>query len=315
MKNNTVSGVISVFLVAFLLFSGCTSEQKNDTKQNDNLDFETNEVVLTYSPIDLENLSYISPYGGIIGDHVDPIDHQYWNPPHSLSWDEAQNYPELYEIKAPADGYITYASRFDYGPYRFILKFSDDVNSIFMVVYNLTSQILPDWPLDLGESITTNIKVTEGETITYIKRHPFGFSLHDERVNLSGFPYPEDYEMYSWKVHTVDLFEYYKKPLRTQLKEKCLRKREPAAGKIDFDIPGKIVGTWFIEGSSAYRLTGEMPDDYRMLLSIVYDSIDPSHIVISFGDYKGEPRPFGVKGNTPDPKDVGISSGMITYEL
>lgn len=315
MKKNYLSGVIAVFLVAFLLFSGCTTEQKNDTEQNDNVDFKTNEVVLTYSPIDLENLSYITPYGSIIREHVDPIDHQYWNPPNSLSWDEAQNYPEMYEIKAPADGYVTYASRFDYGPYRFILEFSDDVYSIFMVVYNLTSKLLPDGPLNPGESITTNIKVSAGETIAYIKRHPFDFSLHDERVNLSGFPYPEDYEMYSWKVHTVDLFEYYEEPLRTQLREKCLRKVEPVAGKIDFDIPEKLVGTWFIEGSSAYKNTGEMPDDYKMLLSIVYDYIDPSHIVISFGDYEGEPRPFGVKGNSPDPKDIGISSGITKYEL
>ena len=306
---------LAVILVAFLLFSGCTTEQKNDTEKNDNLDFETNEVVLTYLPIDLENLSYIAPYGSIIGIHVDPIDHQYWNPPNSLSWEEAQNSPEMYEIKAPADGYVTRVSRFEDGAYRFVLEFSDDVYSIFMVIYNLTSKLLSDGPLDPGDSYTANVEVSAGETIAYIKNHPFDFSLHDERVNLSEFPYPEDYESYGWKVHTVDPFEYYEEPLRTQLREKSLRKVEPVAGKIDYDIAGKLVGTWFIEGSSAYRMTGEPSDDHKMLLSIVYDYIDPNHIIISFGDYEGEPRPFGVKGNSPDPKDIGISSGMTKYEL
>lgn len=308
-------GVIIFVITASLLFSGCTTEQKNDTEKNDNLDFETNEVILTYLPIDLENLSYIAPYGSIIGIHVDPIDHQYWNPPNSLSWEEAQNSPEMYEIKAPADGYVTRVSRFEDGPYRFVLEFSDDVYSIFMVVYNLTSKLLSDGPLDPGDSYTANVEVSAGETIAYIKNHPFDFSLHDERVNLLGFPYPEDYESYGWKVHTVDPFEYYEEPLRTQLREKSLRKVEPVAGKIDYDIPGKLVGTWFIEGSSAYRMTGEPSDDHKMLLSIVYDYIDPNHIVISFGDYEGESRPFGVKGNSPDPKDIGISSGMTKYEL
>jgi len=315
MKNKFQIVLIVFILTVSLFFSGCTTEQKDDIGQDDNLDFETNEVVLTCLPIDIENLSYITPYGSIIGIHVDPIDHQYWNPPNSLSWEEAQNSPEMYEIKAPADGYVTRVSRLEDGTYRFVLEFSDDVYSIFMVIYNLTSKLLPYGPLDPGDSYNAKVKVSTGETIAYIKNHPFDFSLHDEHINLSGFPYPEDYESYGWKVHTVDPSVYYEEPLRTQLREKSLRNVEPVAGKIDYDIAGKLVGTWFIEGSSAYRMTGEPSDDHKMLLSIVYDYIDPNHIVISFGDYEGEPRPFGVKGNSPDPKDIGISSGLTKYEL
>ena len=312
MKIQTI--IISFILVASLLLSGCTTEQ-NDKSNNTNDDTEVEEVVLTYSPINIENLSYITPYGAIIGIHVDPIDHQYWHPPNSQSWETAQDSSEMYEIVAPADGNITSIQRFDYGPYRFELRYSEELYSIFMVVYNLSSKILPDGDLDIGEYVISNVPVKAGETIAYIKNHPFDFSLNDERVNLSGFPYPEDYESYPWKVHTVDPFEYYEEPLQSQLREKSLRKVEPVAGKIDYDIEGKLVGTWFIEGSTAYKMTDGPSDDHTMLLSIVYDYSDPNHIVVSFGDYEGEPRAFGVNGNAPDPKDIDISSGMIKYEL
>ena len=48
---------------------------------------------------------------------------------------------------------------------------------------------------------------------------------------------------------------------------------------------------------------------------MAYDSIDPEHIIASFGDYSGQPLQFGVKDNMPDPADVSVSTGLVKYEL
>ena len=46
-----------------------------------------------------------------------------------------------------------------------------------------------------------------------------------------------------------------------------------------------------------------------------YDSIDPDHIIASFGNYENQQLQFGVKGNAPDPSGVGIETGLVKYEL
>ena len=48
---------------------------------------------------------------------------------------------------------------------------------------------------------------------------------------------------------------------------------------------------------------------------LTFDSTSIDFIVISFGDYYGEPRWFGVVGNSPDPSEVSIDSGIVSYEL
>ena len=49
-------------------------------------------------------------------------------------------------------------------------------------------------------------------------------------------------------------------------------------------------------------------------MSIVYDGLDPEQIVISIGEFEGRGQQFGVKGNAPNPKDVGIGT-LVKYEL
>jgi hypothetical protein len=48
---------------------------------------------------------------------------------------------------------------------------------------------------------------------------------------------------------------------------------------------------------------------------VVPDGNDPSQIVISFGNYQGQPQQFAVAGNTPDPATVSQATGLVTYEL
>ncbi len=48
---------------------------------------------------------------------------------------------------------------------------------------------------------------------------------------------------------TVDTFDYFDEPVKSQLLAKSLRIALPVGGKIDYDIDGKLIGNWFREGS------------------------------------------------------------------
>ena len=48
---------------------------------------------------------------------------------------------------------------------------------------------------------------------------------------------------------------------------------------------------------------------------MAYDSIDPDHIIVSFGDFNDEERQFGVSSNAPDPAEVSVATGLVMYEL
>ncbi|MBI2660875.1 hypothetical protein HYX09_01255, partial [Candidatus Woesearchaeota archaeon] len=45
------------------------------------------------------------------------------------------------------------------------------------------------------------------------------------------------------------------------------------------------------------------------------DAIDPAHFIVSMGDYGGDAKQAAARGNSPDPKDVSMSTGMVKYEL
>jgi len=103
-------------------------------------------------------------------------------------------------------------------------------------------------------------------------------------------------------------------PLRSKLIAKSLRTAKPEGGKIDYDLDGRLVGTWFRENTRGYG--GLLQEKYwRDHLSIVYNHIDPEHIIVSFGSYQGRAKQFGVLGNKPDPRRVSAQTGLVKYAL
>ena len=71
---------------------------------------------------------------------------------------------------------------------------------------------------------------------------------------------------------------------------KSPRTAEPRGGRIDYDIDGRLVGSWFLEGTVDYSggstptICGNRPCPYWTgHLSIAYDHIDPEQIRISIG--------------------------------
>src|SRR5437867_3670515 len=174
--------------------------------------------------------------------------------------------------------------------------------------------------LQPNQSDMPNYAVKEGELIGYTGQptaNGIDVWVENDDSSLTGFVNPDQYtKAESWKTHVVDLFEYTKEPLKSQLLALDMRDASPRWGKIDYDIDGKLVGNWFRQGSGGYgghQLGREGYWDGH--LAVVYDGNDPSQIVISFGDYQGQPQQFAVVGNTPNPASVSQGTGLVTYEL
>lgn len=278
--------------------------------------------LLGASPIALEDLQKILPMGMMSNQHITPTDHQYF---HTVGFagpgkEDTENLYR-FNIYAPADGEIvdigTIYGREDY---RIVIAHTCTFYTIFIHIDKLADKVAAAITQNgiIPEHSWERIPVKEGEVIGTIGTGKFDFSVVDENVTLSGFARRETYDDNSkgevWKTHTADTFDYYKEPIRSKLLEKNLRKAQPFGGKIDYDIDGKLAGNWFVEGTGGYRGLGNW-EYWVSHLSIVYDALDPEQIVVSIGEFDGMGQQFGVKGNSPNPAEIGVGSGIIKYEL
>ena len=276
-------------------------------------------IEFTSPPMRIEDIELIQPIGLMIGSHVTPIDHGYY---YSKNWNPSEGREDPSKFKnifAPADGVITGLGRMpqeftssSIGDYRLTIGHS----CTFYTIYIHINELSPKLQAVVDGRTREQVFVKAGELLG---RSPaFDFSVHDEKVILPGFIVPEHYNE-PWKIHTVDMFAYFVEPIKSQLLEKNVRQKEPRGGKIDYDIDGKLVGNWFLEGTNWYAgaVTETGGKGYWLgHLSIVYDYIDPERIVLSIGNYGGkDSKQFGVKGNSPNPVNVGIENSLVKYEL
>lgn len=274
-------------------------------------------VKLSFPPIRVEEILTIVPMGQMGGGHVTPTDHQYW---HTPDWHAG----EFHDILSPAKGVITliqHATRpvnnfpnSSLGDdYRIVIHHSCTVYSIFIHPKKLAPRVLEKaGELKQNFSNYVNVPVEAGEVVAYATATDF--SVHNTETKLKGFVTPSLYTE-EWKIHTVDPFDYFDEPLKSNLLAKSLRSAEPRGGKIDFDVEGKLVGNWFLKGTNGYA-GGGTGDYWKGHLSFAYNHIDPSAVMVSVGDYAGESsRQFAVRGNAPDPASVGVETGLVNYEL
>ena len=287
----------------------------------------TGTVPLEVSPMNPEDVGIIIPMGAMIGSHVTPIDHMYFQPIvfHSP--------PDTYNVYADADGVIKGIGREPkfpenkYDKYRIEIRHTCD----FYSIYNLLTSLSPEikkitGEIEPGSYSNKPIHVKKGDLLGKIGGQTLDLSVNYDNITLSGFLVQEHYAGESWKLHTVDPFDYFTEPIKTQLLSKNVRQAEPRGGKIDYDLDGYLVGNWFIEGSGGFP-EKYIEDSWKNHLSFAYDPIDPSHIIISIGNYdkfaeqsslssNDEMRlQYSINGNSPNPKEISVSSGLIKYEL
>lgn len=271
-------------------------------------------VNFTSPPRLLEDIEIIQPIGLINANsgHVTPTDHGYYYPP---NWKPQDNPSEFKDVLSPADGTITtiqlVANR--QGDYRLIIHHTCTFYTIYIHVKELSPKIAQAAGEFTSMTKNTNIPVKAGEVIG--RANSFDFSVNNDEITLPGFVFPEHYNGEPWKVHTDDMFAYFVEPIKSQLLSKNMRTAEPLGGKIDYDIDGRLVGNWFKQNTNWYAGIRNPDGSYwQGHLTIVPDALDPTHVIFATGDFGGESKQFGIKGN-PNPATVSKSSGIIKYEL
>lgn len=304
--------ILVLFLVTLIGCGGEGSDSGDPAPANTEPVASDEPLVFQYPPVDLDKVEFIQPMGGMFGSHVTPIDHQYY----VASDFGAANEMEI-EVYSPAGGTITsiqHMGSFNaaYQDYRLVIQHTEAVSSVFIHIDNLSEKIMAFAPTD-GGYVNTNIAVVSGEVIGNYTGS-VDYNVVDNDITLTGFVVPESYVAESWKTHTPDPFDYFSESIKAVLIAKSLRTDAPLGGKIDYDIDGRMVGNWFLEGTNGYA--GLDTGNYWLgHLALAYDSIDLDHIIVSFGDFNDEEKQFGVSSNAPDPAEVSVATGLVKYEL
>ncbi len=274
-------------------------------------DCEGTKTRFDFAPVNLEKTKVFLPLGLMVGDHVTPIDHHYFQ-----NFDNTEYNIEVY---SPDAGHITSIQHMPEAEegkdYRIIIQHTCTISSIYIYVSNLPEKIKKYAPMGMSTA-SVHIPVEAGELIGYYKNN-LDYNLVDEEVVLSGFIIPDHYQAEPWKIHVPNTYDYFNEPVKSRLIEKSIRTVEPLGGKIDYDIDGKLAGNWFLEGNDGYAGESTGWGKYWLgHLSFVYDAYDPERIVLSIGGYDGkDSQQFAVKGNTPDPAEVDAEDGLVKYEL
>ncbi len=200
------------------------------------------------------------------------------------------------------------------------------VSSTMQARYAHISMLHPDLLAVLGgqpaDDIGRNVEVpvSAGDTLGWIGPHAaMDFSVVDFDLNLD-FLNPSRYP--DTHIYSGDIFDYFQEPLRTQMLASAARQLPPRGGKIDYDVAGRIVGNWFLIGTTDFI-------QWSRQLAIVYDHLHGDRI---FGDRifisdgspmndvpgsagPGAPDIYWINGNAPRPETVGVPEGMVQYTL
>lgn len=287
-------------------------------------------VRFTHSPMRLEDIKSIVPYGLMVGGHVCPIDHGYFYPK------QLQPGQPHFDVMSPADGFIVMVGHRtqltgstergrEYDDYALTIEHSGTFYTQYDLLTSLDKAILDQVDAavrerfarkQMGPPVQTRIAVKGGQVIGKVGGRSLDFGVVNTEVRLPGFLTPKLYGHYAWRVHIVDPFGFFDEPLRSQLLALNVRKVKPFFGKIDFDVDGRLIGNWFREGSGGYPGDRRDPRGYWMgHLAFAPHHIDPTKIVVSIGDFGGRPAQYWVKGNAPDPAKIGETDGVVKYEL
>lgn len=277
------------------------------------------DIRFTAAPANPDDLSHIFPLGLMTGSHVTPVDHQYYY------WASLSVPLNAYTVHSPADGVVV---QVDYmsNDYRLVIEHSCDVFTIWIHLEELAGPLAYlNGTFDSRNHSFDRIPVSARQLIAYDGgTNGFDFSVHDDRVILPGFVDPISYVVEPWKVHTVDPYDYFDEPVRSRLLTKNVRQVEPLGGKIDHDVPGTLMGNWFVENTNGYGgnsdITGAVAPDQQVgywstHLAIAPDPIDPSAIFVSLGSYDGRTAQYAIGNLDLHPALVTRNTGLVKYEL
>ncbi len=299
--------------------------------------------------------------GGLSG-HITPTDHLYIR--------ATSTGPKSIPVQAIADGFLVKIGRMPdregLPDWRAIIEHSCSVFSWYIHLDVFSETILQQITIPSDGPWYGRIPLKSGEPVGYVGEmlsyqqgfdvdtDDFDWAVTDTSTVLPGFIIPDHYRGEAWKIHSVDPFDYYDDPLKNALRKKSLRTAAPVGGKIDFDIDGRLVGNWFLDGTRDYfasglaeagesawsKILGMDPGNcktplwdkdlgrdigytpcayFRGHAVFAYEYRDPDIVLVSLGlhydGYGGAQAPWMVLNNSPDPAQVSIDTGQVRYEL
>ncbi len=264
-------------------------------------------------------IAYIVPYGLMTMAHITPVDHMYIYYP-SQTARATTDYP----ILSPGDGYVRSVQKLD-SDYRIVIEHSCDVWSVFIHAQTLTGPIASlEGQVTFQKGWYGSIAIKAGEAFATDGAQPgYDYSLHDNRVTLPGLRPASYAQAETWKLHTVDPFDYIPEPKKSELLAKDLRAATPRGGKIDYDAAGKATGNWFVVGTNGYagdpknNTTGpisptQMRGYWDTHLALAPNPIDPTHFMASIGNYAGTAVQYVLD---QDPAAITVSAGALALKL
>ncbi len=278
----------------------------------------------TASPMRPQDVGLIIPLGSMVGGHVTPVDHQYFYP---IGWNAGGADVPIF---SPADGVIVSVFRYlstrniegleSKDGYDMIIEHSCTFYTKLGLLTGISGEIAKQvGSVEPGREKDVRVPVKAGQQVALVGGQSLDLFTFDLHTPPKQWIVPGHYnDSDGLKIYITDPFLYFTESIKTALLTKNPRTVEPRGGRFDYDIDGRLVGTWFLKGTNGY--TGNDPTAqgyWRGHLVFAYNAVDPSSVEVSLGSWGGSTNgfQFAVKNNTPDPKDVSVSSGIITYEL
>lgn len=167
----------------------------------------------------------------------------------------------------------------------------------------------------LDASLHVGSSVTAGQRIGTTGLSPsFDMGVIDEQINLA-FLNPARYGApgYSQTYHCGKPLTYFTEALKSQLYPLVDREGADKDGRIDFDLPGRLIGNWFLDASPP-AVDGS-PAGWDRELAFAYDCQHPSKVLISIGGTLALMGKWGIPADAPDPATIGVTQGLVVYPL
>lgn len=264
-------------------------------------------VTFTASPLALGDIAYIQPLGNLNPPgHTFPSDHIGF-----YFADPSRSYP----VVAPANGTLTgvlrrassIAAGYDC---KLEMRHTATVRSYLDHVGPLDPALLAQiGPLTDGFKVV-NVPVTAGQRLGWSGGPPGDLKGMDLGVvntarSLPGFVHPEKY--HDTARYADAPLSYYEAPLREALYALVACDGPNKDGKIDLDVPGRLVGNWFSQGAGA--------DDWARHLAFVFEPQHPAQVRIAMGGELGLTGVYAIPDAAPRPADVSQATGKVAYRL
>ena len=254
------------------------------------------------SPLDLSQIPIITPLGNLNPPgHVLPTDHVYFYQTNFDVWPRPQA-TALLPVVAPAAGTVNFV----------LLQAGGDYKVEFLATQEFGWYVDHLRPLP---SLQVGTVVHAGDTLgTTNPGGSLDLGAWDTRVTLPGLVNPARYG--SDTRHTVSPWKYFVEPLRSQIYAKIRRHPDIADkdGRIDFGIPGRLVGDWYDEGLPV-GTENQGPQGWPRTVAFVYDYYDPRLIRVSIGGTVAPPGVWTIPDDAPAPSSVSVASGKVAYRL